>query len=242
MGRVHQFGTISPSWSVYGIRFERGENLDWCGNLLTVETEDLNTVPPSEIHVTRFKSKGVDIQTRDNEFVFPCRTGEIVQEGQPLRTAVHTLAATQVENLSKFLLQKKKPDIQIQMSKVDKQDFGSIMVDYMCRNHVAPRTKLNVPKGDFVIPLNCMYVPRQTKTIIDVPQEATRDDEWIVDGGTSLSRLGIGVTTFKLLLKNPPEGHAWLQGRLTKKQVTTRPGNIWLEKWSNMSKSHQRKA
>ena len=33
----------------------------------------------------------------------------------------------------------------------------------------------------------------------------------------------------------------WVQGRLTKKQVTKKPGNIWPEQWSNMSKGSQRK-
>ena len=34
----------------------------------------------------------------------------------------------------------------------------------------------------------------------------------------------------------------WVRGRLTKEQVTTRPGNIWPEQWSNMSKGSQRYA
>ena len=37
------------------------------------------------------------------------------------------------------------------------------------------------------------------------------------------------------------KGYIRVQGRLTKKQVTTRPGNIWPEQWSNMSKGSQRK-
>ena len=47
------------------------------------------------------------------------------------------------------------------------------------------------------------------------------DDHWNMD-----------VTIFELLNKDPPEGHMWAQGRLTKKQVTTRPGHIWPEEWS----------
>ena len=53
------------------------------------------------------------------------------------------------------------------------------------------------------------------------------------------------VTTVALLNKNPREGHAWVQDRLTKKQVTTRPGKyiyIYMDEWSNMSNSAQRKA
>ena len=40
---------------------------------------------------------------------------------------------------------------------------------------VAPRTKLNVPKDDFPIPLNYIDVQRQTKNTIDA-HEATIDD------------------------------------------------------------------
>ena len=50
----------------------------------------------------------------------------------------------------------------------------------MYRNHVAPRTKLYVPKDDFPIPLN--YIDVQTS--IDVLNEGTIDDYWNIDGDT----------------------------------------------------------
>ena len=59
----------------------------WTGDLLIVDTEELKTMPPFEIHE---KSKGVDIQNkRDIELVFTCKTGEILQEGQLLSSAVY---------------------------------------------------------------------------------------------------------------------------------------------------------
>ena len=61
----------------------------------------------------------------------------------------------------------------------------------MCRNHVAPRTKLLVPKGDFGFPMNFTDVQRQTKISIDVLQEATIDDEWEIQIKTNrFLRLG----------------------------------------------------
>ena len=36
--------------------------------------------------------------------------------------------------------------------------------------------------------------------------------------------------------KKTPEGYMWGQGRLTKKQVTATPGNMWQAEWSNVSK------
>ena len=96
-------------------------------------------------------------------------------------------------------------------------------------------------KDDFPIPLNYFDVQRQTKTSIDVLHEATIDDYWKIDGDRSLSESWIRVTRFALLNKNPEE-NMWVQGRLTKKHVTTRPGNIGAEAGSNMSKGSQREA
>ena len=50
------------------------------------------------------------------------------------------------------------------------------------------------------------------------------------------------VTRFELLHKSPAEGHMWVQGRLTQKQVTVRPTHLWPEEWSSMSKNTQRTA
>ena len=82
----------------------------------------------------------------------------------------------------------------------------------------------------FPIPLNFIDVERETNTSLDVPQEATIDDCWNMDGDESLSEPWIGVTRFPLLSKNPPERYTWIQGRLTKNQVTTTPRNVWPEK------------
>ena len=42
--------------------------------------------------------------------------------------------------------------------------------------------------------------------------------------------------------QKPPEGDLWVQERLTKKQVTARPGIVCPEEWSRMLKKSQRKA
>ena len=72
----------SPSWNIHGLRLERVDRFK-------ADTEDLKTLPQSEIHVIRFKSKEVDIQKRDHEFAFPCRTGEMLQEEQSSSTVVY---------------------------------------------------------------------------------------------------------------------------------------------------------
>ena len=161
-GRVHQFGTkVLPGRFIgYALNAEGS----WTGDLVKVDTKNMQTIPPSEIHAKRFKSKEWTFKT-ETEFVFPCRTGEILHEGQPLSAALYKAG------------------------------------------------------GDF------------------------RRDYWNTVGDTSLSEPWIGVTRFELLNKDPPEGQRWVQGRLTKKQVTAGPGLIWQEDWSStMSRSSQGKA
>ena len=96
-------------------------------------------------------------------------------------------------------------------------------------------TKLYVPRNDFLAPLNSIDVQRQTKRSIDVLRETASMGfgTWKIDGD---SEHRIGVTRFELPDKNRPEGHMWVQGKLTKKQVTTRLVESWLEEWSSMSK------
>ena len=48
------------------------------------------------------------------------------------------------------------PDVEVE----GRQDFWSTVGNYMYRNHVAPRTKLCVPKHDFPTLLNYIGVQR----------------------------------------------------------------------------------
>ena len=53
-------------------------------------------------------------------------------------------------------------------------------------DHVAPRTQLYFPKGDFPVPLHHTDRHRQTKTSNDVLHEATYEDSWNFDGDKTL--------------------------------------------------------
>ena len=74
IGRAHQFGPrIFIGYALNAVR-------SWAGDLLIVDTEDLQTTPPSEIRVKRFKSKKWTFQKKMNLFL-PRTTGEILQDG-----------------------------------------------------------------------------------------------------------------------------------------------------------------
>ena len=177
-----------------------------------------------------------------------------MQDGRNIArmTAVILPLPTSSKNSSNHLQQKEKPEIPVQILKFDKISgvFWEIThVGIMLLRWRSSR----VPKDDIPIPLN--YIPEDDCPMFDLLgcfetnknklwciQEATIDDYWHMDGDKSLSEPWISVTRFALLNKNLPEGYMCVQGRLTKKQVTTRRGTVRPEESSNMSKGSQRTA
>ena len=117
-------------------------------------------------------------------------------------------------------------------------DFWSMSGSFIYRHHVEPRVKLYSPREEsFPIPLKCIDVSRTTDTNLDVKQEKRIDDYWNIDGSRDLSYPWIGFTQITLLEEKPPEGYMWSGGRLTRKQLTSRPHDLWPELWKSMGKT-----
>ena len=72
-------------------------------------------------------------------------------------------------------------------------------------------------------------------------QERCTDDEWSIDGSRDLSASWTGVTQFTLLEEKPPDGYMWSGGRLTKRQVTSRPDYLWPQLWTKLGRNAQLK-
>ena len=51
-----------------------------------------------------------------------------------------------------------------------------------------------------------------------------------------------GFTRFILLNERPPGGYTWSGKRLTRKQTTSHPDNVWPGTWTHMSDAAQKKA
>ena len=69
---------------------------------------------------------------------------------------------------------------------------------------------------------------------MDVKQEKRIDDYWNIDGSRDLSDPWTGFTQFTLLEEKAPDGYMWSGGRLTRKQLTSRPDQLWTELWKSM--------
>ena len=119
-------------------------------------------------------------------------------------------------------------------------DFWSMSGNFIFRHQVEPRVKLYSPRDEsFPIPLKYIDVSRTTHTILDVKQEKRIDDYWNIDGSRNLSDPWTGFTQFTLLEGKAPEGYTWSGGRLTRKQLTSRPDHLWPEIWKNTGKKRQ---
>ena len=109
--------------------------------------------------------------------------------------------------------------------------------NFIHRHHVEPRVKLYSPREEsFPIPLKYIDVSRITHTNLDVKQEKRIGDYWNIDGSRDLSDPWTGFTQFTLLDEKAPDGYMWSGGRLTRKQLKSRPDHLWPELWKSMGK------
>ena len=85
-------------------------------------------------------------------------------------------------------------------------------------------------------------VTRNTHTSPDVMMEKNIDDYWNVDGEREFSDAWTGFTRFIFIEeKGPPDGFSWSGGRLTRKQTTSRPDNVWPDMRKRVSDASKRK-
>ena len=90
-----------------------------------------------------------------------------------------------------------------------------------------PGQDLTYPAADAVSAF--ADVSRTTFTNLNVMQERRIDDYWNIDGSRDLSDSWTGFTQFTLLEEKPPDGYMLSGGRLTRKQLTSRPDYLWPE-------------
>ena len=91
-------------------------------------------------------------------------------------------------------------------------------------------------------PLKYIDVTRTTCSSLDVMLEKQIEDYWNVDGERELSDAWRGFTRFVLLQERTPEGYTWFGERLTRKQKTSRPDDVWPDMWKFMSCAAKKKA
>ena len=240
--RIHQFGMkVLPGLFLgYALYAER----IWKGDVLIADLEELETMDASEIYSKRLNAKEV-IFPKQGEFIFPIADGRIKTPGgdQELRTSTLIRPRPiQGEGHVDFLGESEgslpQPHDSLPVAGEAVNEFWSMSGNFIYRHHVEPRVELYSPKEEsFPIPLKYIDVTRSTHTNLDVKQEKRIDDYWNIDGSRDLSDPWTGFTQFTLLDEKAPDGYTWSGGRLTRKQLTSRPDHLWPELWKSMGKN-----
>ena len=241
--RIHQFGKKVLPGLFLGYALYAGGI--WKGDVLIADLEELETMDASEIYSKRLNAKEV-IFPKLGEFIFPIADGRIKTPGdQELRTSTLIRPRPiQGEGHVDFLgesegsLPQSYDSLPVAGEAIN--DFWSMSGSFIYRHHVEPRVKLYSPREEsFPIPLKYIDVTRTTHTNLDVKQEKRIDDYWNIDGSRDLSDPWTGFTQCTLLDEKAPDGYTWSGGRLTRKQLTSRPDHLWPEIWKNNGKARQ---
>ena len=135
--------------------------------------------------------------------------------------------------LCKLLLQKKKPEIQIQMSELDK--ISVALWEIVNVGIMLLRERNSVLRRTIFRNLWITFMSR------DKRKRASMDNRRLEYWWRQVTVWTLDRCDNELLNKNPPKGHMWVS-KQTDKEVTARPGHIWPEEWSRMSRNSQRKA
>ena len=199
----------------------------------------------SEIYSKRLNAKEVILPKESANFHFPVADGRIKFAGgdQDLRTSTlireHPIRG---ENRRDLLGEPEGSLPPPQDSLPDAgeaiHDFWSMSGNFIFRHHVEPRVTLYSPREEsFPIPLKYTDVSRTTRTNLFVVQERRIDDCWNIDGSRDLSGSWTGFTQCTQLEEKPPDRCVWSGGRLTKRQVTSRPDYLWRELWTKLRRN-----
>ena len=217
----------------------------WKGDVLVADLEELETMDASEIYSKRLNAKEVIFPKEKGEFIFPTADGRISLSGrdQDLRTPTSIRQRPiRGENHVDFFGESEgslpsPPHDSFPDASEAINDFWSMSGNFIYRHHVELGVKLYSPREEsFPIPLKYIDVSRTTHTNLDVKQEKCIDDYWNIDGCRDLSDPWTGFSQFTLLEEKPPNGYMWPGGRITRKQLTSRPDQLWPELWEKMGK------
>ena len=241
--RIHQFGKKVLPGLFLGYALYAGRI--WKGDVLVADLEELETMDASDIYSKRLNAKEVIFPKEKGEFIFPIADGRIKPLGgdQDLRTSTlirqrPIRGESHVHFLGESEGSLPPPHDSFPDAGEAINDFWSMSGNFIYRHHVEPRVKLYSPREEsFPVPMKYIDVSRTTHTNLDVKQEKRIDDYWNIGASRDLSDYWTGFTQFILLEEKPPNGYMWSGGRLTRKQLTSRPDHLWPELWKKMGKN-----
>ena len=235
----------SFTWIVPRIRFVRGVNL--VGGVLIADLEELETMDASEIFSKRLNAKEVIFPKGKRRIYFSNRrwTNQNPWRRSGTKNTLLDTAATNSRRKSRgFSWRIRRVSSTTSWLTSGCRWSDKWLLVHVRKLHIPPsrwaqsQTLLAEREESFPIPLKYIDVSRTTHTNLDVMQERRIDDYWNIDGSRDLSHSWTVLTQFILLDEKPPDGYMWSWERLTRKQLTSRPDDIYgQEIWDKMGKN-----
>ena len=151
LSRTHQIGKQVLPGIFHGYALYAGRI--WKGDILVADIVELETLDASEIHARRLTAKVLITPKSGEHFIFPIADGKEKLSGGDHVLRTSTLIRDNPERGEErqdlrgesdgFQPSDSFPD-----DTEDRNDFWSILGNYIYRHHVEPRVKLYVPKEE----------------------------------------------------------------------------------------------
>ena len=175
--RLHQFGAkILPGIFLGYALYAAGI---WKGDIMVTDIEELEEMDASELHARRLNAKVVLTPQRSGNFIFLVADGTVKILGGEQRLRTSTLTRDFTERGEELEVLQGNSDewytpshLQEDSTRDDeeaKNDFWSMLGEFIYRHHVEPRVKLYMPRREsFPSSLKYIDVTRTTHTSLDV--------------------------------------------------------------------------
>ena len=248
ISRLHQFGAKVLPGIILGYVWYAGGI--WKGDIMIADTEELEQTEESENYAKRLSAKEVLTLMSGEKFTFPIADGTVKLSGggQVLRTSTLIMDIPDRGEEQGTLQGESDGSTSTPFQDSSwydgdaKNNFWSITGDFICRHHVEPQVKLYMPREEsFPIPLKYSDVTRTTHIRHQKNCWKNNDEYLDVDEKENFQMHGMASQDF-LLSERPLDGYTWSGERVTRKQTTSRPDNVWPDMWNHMSDAAKRKA
>ena len=172
---------------------------------MIADIQELEEMDECEIHASGLNAKEVPTPMKGDNFISPVPDGTVESLGRNRRLRPSTFIKDRAERGEEQEVFRGEPDEhssptprQDDSTRDDteaKNDFLSMLGNFIYRHHVEPRGKLYVPTEEsFPVPMKYVDVTRTTHTSLDVLLERNIDDYWNVDGKRELSDAWTGFS------------------------------------------------
>ena len=219
----------------------------WKGDVLVADIEDLEMMDASEIYSKRLNAKEVIFPQENGKFIFPVADGRIKLPGgdQELRTSTlirdrPIRGESQVDFLEESEGSHPPPHDSFPNAGEAINDFWSMSGNFKNRHHVEPRVKLYSPREEsFPTPLKYIDVSRTSPRIWMLSKSVASTIIGISMGQEIcpiIGQVSLGLAC-SIRRETSRRIYAVRGRRLTRKQLTYRPDDLWPELWTKLGRN-----